>query len=164
MNLENSISNIKNLASELELKINKIHSDLENIQQLADELKSKIQNLDAAKAKLPTYKFKVGVKRLSLKNLDVKLSKQSKDYVESLDQTTSVKIKPRRSGMFQSSLPEESIQILKSWLNQNKQNPYPNEQQRVSLAAQTNLSLNQVNNWFLNARRRILPRLIQNSI
>ncbi|KAJ1505263.1 hypothetical protein HMI56_001219 [Coelomomyces lativittatus] len=35
-------------------------------------------------------------------------------------------------------------------------NPYPSEKDKQDLAKATSLSLNQVNNWFVNARRRHL--------
>ncbi|PZC71544.1 hypothetical protein B5X24_HaOG213173 [Helicoverpa armigera] len=38
--------------------------------------------------------------------------------------------------------------------------PYPTEEEKRSLAAQTRLTLLQVNNWFINARRRILQPML----
>lgn len=40
------------------------------------------------------------------------------------------------------------------------QHPYPTEEEKRSLAAQTRLTLLQVNNWFINARRRILQPML----
>lgn len=51
--------------------------------------------------------------------------------------------------------------ILKSWLNENLVNPYPTEKEKQSLSDQTGLNQTQINNWFINARRRILPSLKQ---
>lgn len=53
-------------------------------------------------------------------------------------------------------LPEESISILKQWLFEHKQHAYPNEEEKLLLKEKTNLTLTQINNWFTNARRRIL--------
>ena len=36
--------------------------------------------------------------------------------------------------------------------------PYPSEEEKAMLCQQTNLTLNQINNWFTNARRRLLPK------
>lgn len=44
-----------------------------------------------------------------------------------------------------------------------KQNPYPKEDEKREIAAQTNLTLLQVNNWFINARRRILQPMLDAS-
>ncbi|KAM6098525.1 homeobox protein PKNOX1 isoform 3-T9 [Theristicus caerulescens] len=43
------------------------------------------------------------------------------------------------------------------------QHPYPTEDEKKQIAAQTNLTLLQVNNWFINARRRILQPMLDSS-
>lgn len=43
------------------------------------------------------------------------------------------------------------------------QHPYPTEDEKRNIAAQTNLTLLQVNNWFINARRRILQPMLDAS-
>lgn len=55
-------------------------------------------------------------------------------------------------------LPEPSITILKNWLFDHWYHPYPSEEEKGVICTQTNLSMNQINNWFTNARRRILPK------
>eukprot|EP01113_Clastostelium_recurvatum_P031890 TRINITY_DN4032_c1_g1_i1.p1 TRINITY_DN4032_c1_g1~~TRINITY_DN4032_c1_g1_i1.p1 ORF type:complete len:537 (+),score=122.03 TRINITY_DN4032_c1_g1_i1:245-1855(+) len=55
-------------------------------------------------------------------------------------------------------LPEVATSILKKWLFDHYIHPYPTEEEKGALATKTNLSLNQINNWFTNARRRILPK------
>lgn len=40
------------------------------------------------------------------------------------------------------------------------QNPYPTDVDKLKLVEQTNLSLVQVENWFINARRRILQKML----
>ncbi len=42
-----------------------------------------------------------------------------------------------------------------------KTNPFPNEAEKLVMASQAGLSLNQINQWFVNARRRKLPILHQ---
>ena len=51
------------------------------------------------------------------------------------------------------------IQILKGWLEQNSHNPYPSENEKQVLSDQTGLNMTQINNWFINARRRLLPSI-----
>ncbi|KAA8588457.1 hypothetical protein FQN60_001651 [Etheostoma spectabile] len=46
---------------------------------------------------------------------------------------------------------------------QNNQHPYPTEDEKKQIATQTNLTLLQVNNWFINARRRILQPMLDAS-
>lgn len=41
--------------------------------------------------------------------------------------------------------------------------PYPTEDEKRTIAAQTNLTLLQVNNWFINARRRILQPMLEHA-
>ncbi|KAI8833357.1 homeobox KN domain-containing protein, partial [Chytridium lagenaria] len=44
--------------------------------------------------------------------------------------------------------------ILIAWLNLNRDHPYPSEIHKSALAQRTGLTMQQVNNWFINARRR----------
>jgi len=50
--------------------------------------------------------------------------------------------------------------ILRNWLANNAQTPYPTPTQKQSLMKTTNLTHVQLDNWFINARRRILPRIL----
>nr|XP_053629749.1 uncharacterized protein LOC128686743 isoform X1 [Cherax quadricarinatus] len=53
----------------------------------------------------------------------------------------------------------EVYQMLSSWLFDHHHHPYPDDDQKVFLMQQTGLSAQQINQWFINARRRLLPRL-----
>ncbi|XP_070183581.1 homeobox protein PKNOX2-like [Littorina saxatilis] len=59
-------------------------------------------------------------------------------------------------------LPKQATQIMKTWLFQHLVHPYPTEDEKRQIASQTNLTLLQVNNWFINARRRILQPMLDN--
>ncbi|KAL1933103.1 hypothetical protein VTP01DRAFT_8781 [Rhizomucor pusillus] len=58
------------------------------------------------------------------------------------------------------NLPKPVTAILKSWLVENCTNPYPTEEEKNWLKQETGLTLNQISNWFINARRRILPMIL----
>jgi hypothetical protein len=50
----------------------------------------------------------------------------------------------------------EVLVILVNWLLKNLHHPYPSAEDKKILCEQTKLSLTQVNDWFVNARRRYL--------
>lgn len=56
-----------------------------------------------------------------------------------------------------SNYPKKVTKFFKEWLKKNKHNPYPSESEKIYFTEKTGLDLNQINNWFVNARRRILP-------
>uniref|UniRef100_A0A0K0EQM6 Homeobox protein unc-62 n=1 Tax=Strongyloides stercoralis TaxID=6248 RepID=A0A0K0EQM6_STRER len=59
---------------------------------------------------------------------------------------------------------KEAITKFRAWLFQNLTHPYPSEEQKRQLANDTGLTILQVNNWFINARRRIVqPMIDQNN-
>ncbi|ADM12468.1 TALE/PBX transcription factor [Encephalitozoon intestinalis ATCC 50506] len=61
--------------------------------------------------------------------------------------------KPRTRANF----PMDTSQLLRSWLKENMDNPYPSDAEKAYLCQKTGLGPAQINNWFINARRRILP-------
>ncbi|CAO3589997.1 unnamed protein product [Absidia cylindrospora] len=67
------------------------------------------------------------------------------------------RLKKRRRG----NLPKHVTEFLKSWLLQHKEHPYPTERQKFELAQRTDLAVNQISNWFINARRRILHPMLE---
>ncbi|SAM01298.1 hypothetical protein [Absidia glauca] len=70
---------------------------------------------------------------------------------------TKLGLKKRRRG----NLPKHVTEYLKGWLLQHKKHPYPTERQKLELAQRTGLAVNQISNWFINARRRILQPMLE---
>ncbi|KAK6341153.1 hypothetical protein TWF696_008240 [Orbilia brochopaga] len=55
------------------------------------------------------------------------------------------------------NLPKQVTDLLRNWLHAHLHHPYPTEDQKLDLVNQTGLTMNQISNWFINARRRRLP-------
>ncbi|EHK98500.1 putative Homeobox protein TOS8 [Glarea lozoyensis 74030] len=67
---------------------------------------------------------------------------------------------PRRR---RGNLPKEVTEILREWFHSHLHRPYPTEEEKLELMARTGLQINQVSNWYINARRRQLPGLISDA-
>ncbi|GAA0168808.1 homeodomain transcription factor [Lithospermum erythrorhizon] len=68
-------------------------------------------------------------------------------------QITSLKLefsKKKKKG----KLPREARQTLLEWWNVHIKWPYPTEADKISLAELTGLDQKQINNWFINQRKR----------
>ncbi|KAK2083546.1 Homeobox protein tgif2lx [Saguinus oedipus] len=70
---------------------------------------------------------------------------------------------PRRRSKPKGNLPVESVKILRDWMYKHRFRAYPSEAEKLMLSEITNLSFSQVSNWFINARRRILPKMLGQS-
>ncbi|XP_078441737.1 homeobox knotted-like protein isoform X2 [Wolffia australiana] len=59
-------------------------------------------------------------------------------------------MRKRRAG----KLPGDTTSILKQWWQQHSKWPYPTEDDKAKLVEETGLQLKQINNWFINQRKR----------
>lgn len=80
-----------------------------------------------------------------------------------VEQLTSGFLTKKNKGGKRGTLPKQATNVLKAWLFQHLVHPYPSEDEKKQLAQQTNLSILQVNNWFINARRRIIQPMLDSS-
>ncbi|POR35153.1 Homeobox protein PKNOX1 [Tolypocladium paradoxum] len=61
------------------------------------------------------------------------------------------------------NLPKETTDKLRAWFVVHLQHPYPTEDEKQDLMRETGLQMNQISNWFINARRRQLPAMINSA-
>ncbi|XP_030464990.1 homeobox protein knotted-1-like 3 [Syzygium oleosum] len=59
-------------------------------------------------------------------------------------------LRKRRAG----KLPGDTTSVLKAWWQSHAKWPYPTEEDKVKLVQETGLQLKQINNWFINQRKR----------
>ncbi|KAK3177142.1 hypothetical protein OEA41_008470 [Lepraria neglecta] len=64
---------------------------------------------------------------------------------------------PRRR---RGNLPRDTTDLLKSWFSDHLAHPYPTEDEKQMLCRRTGLAMTQISNWFINARRRRIPELM----
>ncbi|KAJ0030616.1 hypothetical protein Pint_14701 [Pistacia integerrima] len=59
-------------------------------------------------------------------------------------------LRKRRAG----KLPGDTTSLLKAWWQSHAKWPYPTEEDKAKLVQETGLQLKQINNWFINQRKR----------
>ncbi|XP_018006466.1 homeobox protein AKR-like [Hyalella azteca] len=59
------------------------------------------------------------------------------------------------------NLRPEAKAVLTAWLTEHRHHPYPTEEEKDALVCEAGVTLAQVCNWFINARRRQLPGMLQ---
>lgn len=77
---------------------------------------------------------------------------RSKGHVGPIDDESG-DLGPKR-GAAAARFPRAAVKILKDWMLEHHDNPYPTEEEKEVLGQQTGLSLGQISNWMANTRRR----------
>ncbi|KAA0203202.1 hypothetical protein HAZT_HAZT002770 [Hyalella azteca] len=57
------------------------------------------------------------------------------------------------------NLRPEAKAVLTAWLTEHRHHPYPTEEEKDALVCEAGVTLAQLNQWSVNARRRKLPKL-----
>ena len=86
-------------------------------------------------------------------------SEGSREGSPDQDDDRAPKSNSKKRGIF----PKVATNIMRAWLFQHLTHPYPTEEQKKQLSQDTGLTILQVNNWFINARRRIVQPMIDQS-
>ncbi|XP_020081320.1 homeobox protein knotted-1-like 3 [Ananas comosus] len=71
-------------------------------------------------------------------------------YKEKLIDIREEILRKRRAG----KLPGDTTSTLKAWWQSHSKWPYPTEEDKARLVQETGLQLKQINNWFINQRKR----------
>ncbi|KAF5945890.1 hypothetical protein HYC85_016118 [Camellia sinensis] len=71
-------------------------------------------------------------------------------YKEKLVDIREEILRKRRAG----KLPGDTTSLLKAWWQSHSKWPYPTEEDKARLVQETGLQLKQINNWFINQRKR----------
>ncbi|KAE8687467.1 Homeobox protein knotted-1-like 3 [Hibiscus syriacus] len=72
------------------------------------------------------------------------------DYKEKIIDIREEILRKRRAG----KLPGDTMSVLKAWWQSHSKWPYPTEEDKAKLVQETGLQLKQINNWFINQRKR----------
>ncbi|XP_031494558.1 homeobox protein HD1-like [Nymphaea colorata] len=95
---------------------------------------------------LPTESERTLMERVR-QELKVELKEGFKSRIEDIREEI---MRKRRAG----KLPGDTTSVLKQWWQQHSKWPYPTEDDKAKLVEETGLQLKQINNWFINQRKR----------
>lgn len=59
-----------------------------------------------------------------------------------------------KKGAAAARFPRTAVKILKTWMIEHIDHPYPTEEEKEALKEETGLSISQISNWMANTRRR----------
>ncbi|XWS48994.1 hypothetical protein CRYUN_Cryun13aG0125400 [Craigia yunnanensis] len=95
---------------------------------------------------VPTESERSLMERVRLE-LKIELKQGFKSRIEDVREEI---LRKRRAG----KLPGDTTTVLKNWWQQHSKWPYPTEDDKIKLVEETGLQLKQINNWFINQRKR----------
>ncbi|KAG8382312.1 hypothetical protein BUALT_Bualt05G0064200 [Buddleja alternifolia] len=95
---------------------------------------------------LPTESERSLMERVR-QELKIELKQGFKSKIEDVREEI---LRKRRAG----KLPGDTTTVLKNWWQEHSKWPYPTEDDKAKLVEETGLQLKQINNWFINQRKR----------
>ena len=144
-----------------QLKVQKKSNETDPAKSDADNNAPNIKNKDKTKPKenaepdtVIEPKGKCSETKVSVKTKQANVAKVLPSNF-SRDENSDSKPGTRRN------LAKSSVRILKTWLFEHRNKAFPNEAEKMKLSEVSQLTVRQVNDWFINARRRILPQFIR---
>lgn len=66
-----------------------------------------------------------------------------------------------KNAQMKSHVTGNAKEILDKWMYDHRFYCYPTKYEKQQLAQKTNLSMQKITNWFINSRRRVLPKLLE---
>jgi hypothetical protein len=80
---------------------------------------------------------------------------QSRDvkrcFVEAMERLQSTSVPKKRRG----NLPKDATATFRKWFDDHHDHPYPTDEEKRILAAETGTAISQITNWFINHRKRV---------
>ncbi|KAK9141800.1 hypothetical protein Syun_011200 [Stephania yunnanensis] len=127
--------------------------DDEDIDELIKDIEARLndESLDGSKVMGIGPLFPTEMERSMVDRVSQELKSELKEgYMEKIVDIREEILRKRKSG----KLPGNTSSVLKSWWMSHSKWPYPTEEDKARLVEETGLQLKQINNWFINQRKR----------
>jgi Homeobox KN domain len=72
-------------------------------------------------------------------------------FVEAMERLQSTNVPKKRRG----NLPKDATATFRKWFDEHQEHPYPTDEEKRILAAETGTAISQITNWFINHRKRV---------
>lgn len=72
-------------------------------------------------------------------------------FVAAMEELQSAAVPKKRRG----NLPKEATDRFREWFERHYEHPYPTDEEKRTLAAETGTAVAQITNWFINHRKRV---------
>ena len=149
------IGNIEKLVDSQNLSVqtvnHKVQVLINGIMELSKHILDIVQHLENAEIKNHSLQFEMPVDFSSFDSIFNKLLNEVPDIPELEIKNPQVKREEIKT-----HFSPEIKTILRTWLQNNASHPFPSRNEKEILCQKTGLNIRQINNWFINARRRYI--------